>query len=1040
MASARRGVVAKPLFHRLRAGGDVCSAGRLRIAFTVPLALVLLIAGGVRAEESGGLDWSAWQRMPVLEDGRIMPLDTFARTQVKRVCGEAAPSIGRLGTLAPEKRRSFTADQLADWVRQNQPRRFLAAELLYDWTVDPQKWADVPFLYAANVELRSDVLHVPLVGEDGRPLTQVSPQQARASAALREMALDAEKRMMEADEKRQNAKLTALQKSALDLAVALGSFEKLSCDPARDRGRSWLGSDSQPWLAGDVAGLMESWNQFSDAYPKVFEQDAELSADAKKTAAAVHKLADAYRPMQTAPPPIAEGDAAAGQLRRLATSLAKRVDTLAKRELPEDAGLNKDALQDLTGYRQIVARWADNFAVQAAKARWSLYDSAGVGLFVVPALEPTAIEADRHRSDIYPWISLYALLEGSPDLLQGYPPEHVQQVRDAWAAARGAYLDRGAADRARKFADTMRTFTARIRALATEIEPVRAELPIIERDKGLLAKTAYPRAVATDAEVFYNQFQPSFWACYVSLAASLILLLSCLAGFNLESRGKIAILVSSLGVAATCFAAWSLLAPEYRSQAFWQAFFLVPSISSACGIAVLVVISLHSVLLRSKTVERRYRNATFWLGTCTLIASAFLVAGGLALRSFITHWAPVTSMCETIVWVMMCVSLLTLWINFLPLLGPESKTAWAWTAIPGSWENKRRSEAETGTHWNGAEVPARAMALTLRLLLFALGLYVIGVIPALDKLVRHGGASYGEDYGLISFLPRVDIGSNLPGISMTLVWLASIFVSAVVVWYAPRLVSAGLLAVGLAAASARRPEAVGKMEKIYSWRGVALGGAVASFLAGLAANYAPFPRDIEALMPVLRSNFWLGIHVLTIVTSYAGAGTAWVIGNLALGFYLFGGYSRDDLGAVRPPDFCGTLANLNYRVLQVTVLLIATGTILGGLWADVSWGRFWGWDSKEVGALTALLILLTALHGRRAGWPGDLSLAIGSVAGFFGVLWAWYVVNWLLPAGMHSYGAGEGGRWLWLVLVIGGQIAFVLAAVTRVRVETKKNA
>ncbi len=107
--------------------------------------------------------------------------------------------------------------------------------------------------------------------------------------------------------------------------------------------------------------------------------------------------------------------------------------------------------------------------------------------------------------------------------------------------------------------------------------------------------------------------------------------------------------------------------------------------------------------------------------------------------------------------------------------------------------------------------------------------------------------------------------------------------------------------------------------------------------------------------------------------------------------------------------------------MQIAVLMITTGTILGGLWADVSWGRFWGWDSKEVGALTALLILLTALHGRRAGWPGDLTLAIGSVAGFFGVLWAWYVVNWLLPAGMHSYGAGEGGRWLWLVIVVGGE-------------------
>ncbi len=77
------------------------------------------------------------------------------------------------------------------------------------------------------------------------------------------------------------------------------------------------------------------------------------------------------------------------------------------------------------------------------------------------------------------------------------------------------------------------------------------------------------------------------------------------------------------------------------------------------------------------------------------------------------------------------------------------------------------------------------------------GLYIVGVIPALDNLIRHGGASYGDDYGVVSFLPRVDIGSTLPGISPTLVWLASIFVSAVVVWYAPRLVTAGLLAIVL---------------------------------------------------------------------------------------------------------------------------------------------------------------------------------------------------------------------------------------------------
>ena len=328
----------------------------------------------------------------------------------------------------------------------------------------------------------------------------------------------------------------------------------------------------------------------------------------------------------------------------------------------------------------------------------------------------------------------------------------------------------------------------------------------------------------------------------------------------------------------------------------------------------------------------------------------------------------------------------------------------------------------------------------------------------------------------------------MPNVSASLVWAASMFVAVMFVWYLPRLVPSALFAIPMSLALAGREEGAERMEKIYRSRIVALGGAVACFLAALAALYAPFPRDIQALMPVLRSNFWLGIHVLTITSSYAAVGVAWVLGNLALGFFAFGQYrtvaSRRSAGlelvpepvaaagraaaaetadsailvaetetgqeviAVdvleggkrRPPAFCGELAAMNYRVLQVAVLLLAAGTILGGLWANVSWGRFWGWDPKEVGALIALLVIMTALHGRRAGWPGDLSLAIGSVLGFFGVIWAWYVVNFILNAGKHSYGAGEGGQWMWVAAMAGIQLLFVGTAIARVMIETGDSA
>src|SRR5439155_1698324 len=80
------------------------------------------------------------------------------------------------------------------------------------------------------------------------------------------------------------------------------------------------------------------------------------------------------------------------------------------------------------------------------------------------------------------------------------------------------------------------------------------------------------------------------------------------------------------------------------------------------------------------------------------------------------------------------------------------------------------------------------------------------------------------------------------------------------------------------------------------------------------------------------------------------------------------------------------------RVLQLGVLLLAAGTILGGVWANYSWGRFWGWDPKETWALIALLCYLTALHGRLAGWWTEFGLVVASVICFLAVLMAWYGV------------------------------------------------
>ena len=162
------------------------------------------------------------------------------------------------------------------------------------------------------------------------------------------------------------------------------------------------------------------------------------------------------------------------------------------------------------------------------------------------------------------------------------------------------------------------------------------------------------------------------------------------------------------------------------------------------------------------------------------------------------------------------------------------------------------------------------------------------------------------------------------------------------------------------------------------------------------------PENIDPLVPVLRNNYWLTIHVLTITLSYAAFALAMGFGHIVLFRYL----RESARQAVEDKQMHFWL----YRVLQLGVLLLAAGTILGGVWANYSWGRFWGWDPKETWALITLLCYIVVLHGRLAGWWRDFGLAVGSVVCFLSVVMAWYGVNFVLGTGLHSYGFGIGGE------------------------------
>jgi cytochrome c-type biogenesis protein CcsB len=183
------------------------------------------------------------------------------------------------------------------------------------------------------------------------------------------------------------------------------------------------------------------------------------------------------------------------------------------------------------------------------------------------------------------------------------------------------------------------------------------------------------------------------------------------------------------------------------------------------------------------------------------------------------------------------------------------------------------------------------------------------------------------------------------------------------------------------------------------------------------------PSSIDPLVPVLRDNFWLTVHVLTITLSYAAFALA-----MGFGHILLWRYARDPAAARADAPMHFWL----YRVLQLGVLLLAAGTILGGVWANYSWGRFWGWDPKETWALIALLCYILALHGRLAGWWTQFGLAVASVVCFLAVLMAWYGVNFVLGKGLHSYGFGLGGETYVAIFVV-LDLLFVAFAIWRCR-------
>lgn len=184
-----------------------------------------------------------------------------------------------------------------------------------------------------------------------------------------------------------------------------------------------------------------------------------------------------------------------------------------------------------------------------------------------------------------------------------------------------------------------------------------------------------------------------------------------------------------------------------------------------------------------------------------------------------------------------------------------------------------------------------------------------------------------------------------------------------------------------------------------------VGGIAAAMISVLFANLVPLTDRTNSLPAVLRSNFWLTIHVLTIVASYGVLAVASVLGHV----YLV----KDVILARREEGTSLRSAALvvqTYRTIQIGLVLLTAGTILGGVWAAESWGRFWGWDPKETWALISIIVYFAVLHARYVRWLKDFGLAAAAVLGLVVIVWTFYGVNYVMATGLHSYGFGSGGE------------------------------
>lgn len=1108
----------------------------IAVAFGTAVAIPKLVADEIIPPEEARkvkhsqvdkLDWTAWRLLPVYDGGRRQPLNTFAEILVRDITGSNAPTIElpeevlkrlegdkplNLPTLAEflkdleteanvkeettseaaakkrdeqEKWYNEVAEQMVDRQRDaakrlraifpNGSRKFEAAELLFSWIVEPEIWEYAPFIDDPEGIIAKEALKrndADVKKRRGR----LAPEDFDAvdpSGTSRIEQFRAQTRV--------NASKTKEFKALEKFEDRVASFRSVSFLPTQtgsERPIFYLnkilyGDHGMNMAMGGIRNVSVGATSKLDASAVAIER---LLIREKRALRKESPFNDKEYVLRQRTPKAGESGGDALMLTRQIAMLAsmsrrysltttgflyeKLLVSLSKTYAELQAHQNEIIVEEKFSkeYRQEIQRCVDALGTiveNVELAYLSLTSEPPKTLNVVPVVRASLFRGTENQGA--PWLSIQTLLfapdveyarfidptlfkesaDEDPDS-QTIPQDAekitpfddfaealqktirngklFRQASRPFRDAALAYRDRSDPNRAKKFNEAIEQFAQELFATAQKAEPKRVELAEQEiadpEERAIfLAKTCYASPKNLKAEVFYYDLNAFFWNWVACLAAVAAFVLS------------------------------------FVRRLFWR----VKGVNDGKN-------------------ERFF----FALGLICLALSCAVAFLGGAVRAYITGWAPVANMFETVVLLAFLIAAIAIGYALAPVWSKPYLAAWRATAFP------RRGMTRE-------ELSVAFKTFFPRVVLIAFCLLIA------FNIWRAGHASEPIVAGLIeTFKEAFAMKGALDSFAVFLTFLF-------VVWSVPRfIVTLGALAI-FPKTLWRRDDLTGTTQEKLSTIGmeiasrktfIAISAVVALAVAAAAYfNSVEFNPHIRPLVAVLRSNFWLTIHVIAIIVSYALGSIAWVVALTSLGSYIFGKYevnarkinvesndankraqinrkNRKQKNVVKPtslnqnevpnvqaseltnnaqtptkipnfePQYATKTAHVIETMIRSAVLFLTAGIILGARWADFSWGRFWSWDPKEVWALVTLLIYLVVLHAHKISGGKRFVLALGANFGALAIIMTWYGLSFIMGGGgRHSYASGESNKIVVLYALFAINIAWSLLAIVRYAIE-----